>query len=104
MNDTQLETIFHERLEYFGMNVKNTGGQSDKFYEVKVESDTQNSEFIETRTWGRYGASGSEKVIRHYARAMAIASAKKQLAKKIKKGYTKPVNALKRLATAADDE
>lgn len=104
MNDTQLETIFHERLEYFGMNTKNTGGQSDKFYEVKVETDSQNNEFIETRTWGRYGASGSQKVILHYARSMAIASARKQLAKKIKKGYTKPIGGLIRLATAAEDE
>ena len=101
-DDIQQSPVFYERVEYLGGNDKTKRGSSDKFYEITVEKDGQL--YAETRKWGRYGADGTTKVIRHYSQAMAIASAKEQLRKKMKKGYTKPIGGLTRLAHAADDE
>jgi predicted DNA-binding WGR domain protein len=102
MNDEQ-SPLFFERVEYLGANHDNHSGQSDKFYEIRVDT-TNTGEYVETRKWGKFGANGQTKAIRHYSAAMAIRSAKKQLKKKAKKGYTKPIGGLHRLATAAEDE
>jgi predicted DNA-binding WGR domain protein len=103
MNDEQ-EPLFHQRLEYLGANHDNQGGQSDKFYEIRVDPDRLRGGYAETRKWGKFGANGQTKVIGHFSAAMAIRSAKNQLKKKAKKGYTKPIGALTRLATVAEDE
>ena len=99
---TEQNHVLHERLEWLGANHDNASGKSDKFYEVTV--DHNDLYFTETRRWGRFGAKGQTKVLQHYGEYSALESARKILAKKRDKGYTKPVAPLTRLASVLDDE
>lgn len=93
--------LFFERLEWLGSNHANKSGQSDKFYEITISKE--DGRFVETRRWGRFGAKGQTKVLRHWGEWSALDSARMQLRKKRKKGYTKPVAPLKRLASIMED-
>lgn len=95
------KVLFDVTLEYLGKNDKNRSNKSDKFYQIVVTIDGY-AQYIQTRTWGKYGTKGQTKVLKFSEEWAACSSASKQLKKKRKKGYTDPVNALTRLATAAD--
>jgi predicted DNA-binding WGR domain protein len=94
------QEILYDRVEWLGKNNKVKGNQSDKFYEITVV--LQGTTFVETRRWGKYGAKGQTKVLEHYYEYSALQSARNQIKKKMKKGYTKPIGALTRLAQAAE--
>jgi len=105
------EPIFHQIVEYLGKNHDNASGKSDKFYEVTV-TPAGNPDFakvygmgnfVETRRWGKYGAKGQTKVVWHLSEWVALQSAKAQIKAKMSKGYTRPVNALTRLASIMED-
>lgn len=95
-------TIFQERVEWLGANHANASGKSDKFYEVTVTHE--DGAFVETRRWGRFGAKGQTKAVRHYSEWQALNSARGQLSKKRDKGYTSPVAPLIRLAHVMDED
>ena len=95
--------IFNERLEMLAFNPKNKSGKSNKFYQIVVEGRNDLSVYNETRRWGKYGTKGQVKIITHYGEWSALSSARSMIAKKKSKGYTKPIAALVRLATAMDD-
>ena len=92
--------IFHERVEWLGHNPDTASCCSDKFYEITI---TERGFYVETRRWGRWGTTGQTKEIPHRLLHRAISSARDQLAKKRRKGYTNVVAPLKRLASAMDD-
>ncbi len=100
---TEQAPVFRDRVEWLGSNHANTCGTSDKFYEVRVYAIPNGRSFYEERRWGRYGTKGQTKTIEHFSEWRAMESAKKQIKAKEKKGYTRPVNALTRLATAMED-
>ena len=99
---TDTPSIYSARVEWLGANYDNASRKSDKFYEIVVTA-TANGRFIEKRRWGKYGATGQTKIINHYSEWDALQSARKQIESKVKKGYTKPVAPLTRLATAMED-
>lgn len=94
--------IFSERVEWLGSNHSNASGKSNKFYEVVVETDTQ-GRFLEQRRWGKYGTRGQTSEIVHWNERQALASARAQIRAKLSKGYTRPVDALTRLAHQLED-
>lgn len=103
MTDERKQILF-ERLEYLGANAQNKGGKSDKFYEVEVVCNG-GSTYVETRRWGAFTTTKPQsKVLQHYSEWSAVDSARKVLAKKRAKGYTKPIAPLKRLASVMDDD
>lgn len=95
-------TLYQDRVEWLGANHANQSGKSDKFYEVTVAQVGER--FVELRRWGRYGAKGQTKTLTHYSEYSATQSAKAQIEKKRAKGYTRPVDALSRLASVMDDD
>ena len=62
------EIVFQQTLEYLGKNHKNKGGKSDKFYEIVITVDNSRryKRYVETRRWGKYGATGQIKVLEHW--------------------------------------
>lgn len=95
--------VYQDRVEWLGANFDNASMKSDKFYEIRVYAFPNGRSFYEERRWGKYGTKGQTKTIEHFTEWRAIESAKKQIKAKMKKGYTRPVNALTRLASALED-
>ena len=95
--------VFQDRVEWLGANYNNASMASDKFYEVRVYAIPNGRTFYEERRWGKYGAKGQTKTVEHFSEWRAVESAKKQIKSKLNKGYTRPINALTRLATAMED-
>ena len=99
--------VYQTTVEYLGTNSKNKSGKSNKFYEVTIyehRPTQQGKQFSIVSRWGKYGTTGRrEKNASFFGLDWAIATANGFINKKRKKGYTDPVNALTRLATAMED-